>query len=217
MRNLSEYQTFFFDCDGVILQSNHIKTQAFRQALQGESEALIDRFISYHQTHGGVSRYVKFAYFYEQIKKQPQSQLLIEQAIARYAHQVRLALITAPFVPGVEDFLGYLKKNNKRCFVISGGDQQELKEVFSQRNIDFYFEDIFGSPQTKQQHLEKMLQAKELVLPAIYFGDARADLDAALAYQIDFCFISGYSEWQDGLKVVPQMKLPVLADFCEIV
>jgi beta-phosphoglucomutase-like phosphatase (HAD superfamily) len=58
------YKTLVFDCDGVILDSNQIKTEAFnRVGLQFGSEAA-NELVSYHLQHGGVSRYQKFEYFW---------------------------------------------------------------------------------------------------------------------------------------------------------
>ena len=36
------------------------------------------------------------------------------------------------FVPGVIDFIDHLYTKKKNIFVVSGSDQQELREVFSQ-------------------------------------------------------------------------------------
>ena len=64
---LKHYDFAVFDCDGVILNSNSIKMQCFRCALGEAPKELIDQFIEYHQSFGGVSRYVKFKQFYTEI------------------------------------------------------------------------------------------------------------------------------------------------------
>ena len=38
MDNFIKYDFFIFDCDGVILNSNSIKTEAFRKTLMNENE-----------------------------------------------------------------------------------------------------------------------------------------------------------------------------------
>ena len=68
MLSLNQYKTVFFDCDGVILQSNHIKTKVFREVLESEDKNIVDKFIAYHKKNGGISRYKKFEHFYKFIK-----------------------------------------------------------------------------------------------------------------------------------------------------
>ncbi len=57
---LSRYRTFIFDCDGVLIDSNRVKSNAFFAAglLYGEEAA--HRLVEYHRSSGGVSRYKKF-------------------------------------------------------------------------------------------------------------------------------------------------------------
>ena len=63
-----DYYSYIFDCDGVILDSNKIKTEAFREVLKDESYEDIESFIKYHESNQGINRYEKFKYFFEQIK-----------------------------------------------------------------------------------------------------------------------------------------------------
>ena len=63
MINLSQYQYIVFDCDGVILDSNSMKTQAFAKAINGEPQEKINLLLLYHKEHGGVSRYHKFTHY----------------------------------------------------------------------------------------------------------------------------------------------------------
>ena len=61
------YKTFIFDCDGVILNSNKIKTNSFRALLSTYDKCAVDEFIKYHKTNGGISRYEKIKYFLKKI------------------------------------------------------------------------------------------------------------------------------------------------------
>ncbi len=51
--NLNHYQTLIFDCDGVILNSNQVKTQAFYKATLSYGEAAAESLVNYHIQHGG--------------------------------------------------------------------------------------------------------------------------------------------------------------------
>ena len=49
MKELKNIKNFIFDCDGVILNSNEIKSNAFAQSLKDEPTDLVDAFIEYHK------------------------------------------------------------------------------------------------------------------------------------------------------------------------
>ena len=65
--NFKKYKTIIFDCDGVILNSNKLKTEAFKETLSNYKKELVDEFISYHESNGGISRYEKIRYFVEEL------------------------------------------------------------------------------------------------------------------------------------------------------
>ena len=54
---LLNYENIIFDCDGVILDSNEIKTDAFVKLFEHYPKNKISQLINYHKKHGGVSRY----------------------------------------------------------------------------------------------------------------------------------------------------------------
>ena len=71
MFNILNYDYLIFDCDGVILDSNRLKSQAFSDALPDESLEQVKTFVEYHKEHGGISRYEKFRYYFREMKKSP--------------------------------------------------------------------------------------------------------------------------------------------------
>ncbi|MDX1757946.1 MAG: HAD family hydrolase, partial [Marinobacter sp.] len=61
--SLSRYASWVFDCDGVILNSNRVKTEAFYQAALPYGESAARALVEYHVNNGGISRYAKFERF----------------------------------------------------------------------------------------------------------------------------------------------------------
>ena len=59
---MKKYKSIIFDCDGVILNSNKIKTESFRKILRNFDKRAIQEFIDYHENNGGLSRYIKLDY-----------------------------------------------------------------------------------------------------------------------------------------------------------
>ena len=72
MRPLAEYKTLVFDCDGVVLNSNQLKIQAYYDvAIKfGASETQAQLLVAHHVKLGGISRSPKFEYFLHEIMKQ---------------------------------------------------------------------------------------------------------------------------------------------------
>ena len=67
MLNLNNYKYIIFDFDGVITDSNHFKTKAFRETVKNETKVNIKKFINYHEKNFNVSRYKKFKYSWRYI------------------------------------------------------------------------------------------------------------------------------------------------------
>ena len=213
LKDLIKYNSIIFDCDGVILQSNHLKTQAFSKALSNEPKELVEKFIDYHKKNGGISRYQKFKYFYNKIKNESNSDRHISLAIDKYSILVKKELLLVDFVPGFLSVINYLNEHKIKCFVISGGDQLELNDIFIKRNINEKFFRILGSPVSKKQHLKNLIYNSEIERPIIFFGDSYSDLDASIKYQIDFCFVSQFSEWEMVSNYVNQFSLKSIYNF----
>ena len=55
MLSISAYQIAVFDCDGVILDSNQIKSEAFAYALPDDPPELVKNFVQYHKENWGGS------------------------------------------------------------------------------------------------------------------------------------------------------------------
>ena len=212
---LKKYNSIIFDNDGVIMDSNAVKTEAFVKALEGEEDILIEEFIDFHKAHGGVSRFEKIKYFYSNIKKDKNYLIPLKKTLERYSYYSKKALLSADLMPGVEDFLKLLKEHNKIVHVVSGSDQEELREIYKSRNLTQYFNQINGSPITKSDILKKIIEDFKLTLPAVYFGDAMLDYSTAKKYNLDFIYIYSKSEWSEGISFCKKMNCLIEPNFLE--
>lgn len=198
MRALSDYRSLVFDCDGVLLDSNRVKTDAFYQAALPFGESAANALVRYHVANGGVSRYRKFEYFLSEIVRHEDMEPLNE-LLSRYAERVREGLLACRVADGLGELRSALPKSN--WMIVSGGDQGELREVFEARGLSHYFSGgIFGSPTDKHEILLRELNCGNLVLPAVFLGDSRYDYESAMKFGLDFVFISQWTEfsgWQE--------------------
>lgn len=193
---LEDYATLVFDCDGVVLDSNRIKSDAFYQATSPYGDVAAQAMVDHHVANGGVSRYKKFAYFLENIIAPTQAGPDLEALLNAYASHVREGLLNCPIAPGLEALRQ--KVPDARWLIVSGGDQAELREVFFQRNLANFFDgSIFGSPDTKDEILERELAIGNITQPALFLGDSKYDYQAARAAGLDFVFLNAWSEVED--------------------
>lgn len=189
------YNTLIFDCDGVILDSNKIKTKAFYQAALPYGKSAAKKLVNFHITNGGISRYKKFSYFLEKIIAQNNSSEL-NFLLKNYASYVNQELLYCDIAPGLDKLR--IKTSGKRWLIVSGGCQDELRDVFAKRGIDDMFDGgIFGSPDSKKEILVRELNNGNIIKPGLYFGDSKYDYSVSSDLKLDFIFISGWSDVSD--------------------
>lgn len=191
---IANYQTFIFDCDGVVLNSNKVKTEAFYQAALPYGEAAAQQLVNYHVERGGISRYKKFEWFVEQLCKEQKGPTLA-QLLETYAIEVRNGLLSCEIAQGLAELRSRTQDAN--WLIVSGGDQQELRDVFTARGIAHLFDGgIFGSPDTKDTILAREKASGNIRETAVFLGDSRYDHVAASNAQLDFIFLHQWSEFE---------------------
>ena len=67
---MDNIKAIFWDFDGVILNSNAIRDIGFEIVLKDFPEDQVNLLLKYHRANGGLSRYVKFRYFFEEIRNE---------------------------------------------------------------------------------------------------------------------------------------------------
>lgn len=202
LKELQKYSTLVFDCDGVVLNSNQVKTNAFYKATLPYGKQAAETFIEYHIQHGGISRYKKFAYFLESIVPSREGPGF-DELLQRYADEVVEGLLNCDIAPGLRELRE--QTSNSRWLIVSGGDQDELRFVFERRCLASLFDGgIFGSPTPKKEILDRETANKNIKKPAIFLGDSRYDYESAQHAELEFLFISGWSEVSDWKRWVSE-------------
>tara|TARA_R110002124_G_scaffold284993_1_gene462968 strand:+ start:5095 stop:5760 length:666 start_codon:yes stop_codon:yes gene_type:complete len=190
---MKQYKTFIFDCDGVILNSNTVKSEAFYQAALPYGKTAAEELVQYHKKYGGVSRYRKFSYFMEHIKPQNIIGPNIDSLLSCYADKVKEGLRSCQIAPKLKELREKYKQT--KWLVASGGDQQELRDIFSHREISQLFDGgIFGSPDTKEEILEREKRNGNIIFPALFLGDSAYDHTASTGAGMEFVFVSDWTE-----------------------
>jgi len=215
MTILEKYRSLIFDCDGVLLNSNPVKTEAFFTVALPYGQSAAQALVDYHVQNGGISRYRKFEYFLQEILGREASPEYLAPLLKAYAMAVRADLLTCAMASGL-DVLRQATPD-ARWLVVSGGDQEELREVFAARGVDKLFNGgIFGSPDNKNFILERELRLNNITQPALFVGDSRYDHLAATAVGLDFMFLHGWSEFADWREYCAQHNVMFYEDIQSI-
>lgn len=201
------------DCDGVILDSNGIKTEAFREAVAGYGTEAAALLVDYHRRHGGISRHRKVRHFFDGILGREPHPGELESVLEAFGRASRSGLFRCAETRGFRDFMTALP-GNARPYVVSGGLEIELRDVFRERELDALFHGIYGSPTTKEDNLERVFAHAGMRGPGIFFGDSEYDHVAASKAGLEFVFVSKYTEfgtWREycaerGLRTVRTLK-----------
>lgn len=196
--DLQQYKTLVFDCDGVVLNSNQLKTEAYYRVAVGfganddQAQALVD----YHVRLGGISRFIKFRWFLDEVLHQPVTEASMNTLLESFADEIHRELLTCEMAPGLMELRELTR--SARWMLVSGGDQMELRSLFAERGIDDLFDaGIYGSPDNKDFILEREVANGNLAKPGIFFGDSRYDHEASTRAGLDFVFVSYWTELQD--------------------
>lgn len=203
--SLNRYDCLVFDCDGVILNSNQVKTNAFYNAALPYGESAARALVAHHIENGGISRYMKFQHFLSEIvpgRPGPNFEDLLES----YAIAVRKGLAECEIASGLDRLKA--KTSAARWMVASGGDQHELREVFERRGLAQYFDaGIYGSPTSKMTIVSEARERGVLGKHALLVGDSKYDWEVAVENQLNFVFVSAWSEMTEWPAWVQENSL----------
>ena len=209
---ISSYKTIIFDCDGVVLNSNKIKSDAFYKVALPYGKENAIKLLKYHISNGGISRYKKFQYFQKEILRD--SLINIDALLEEYSKISNAELRKCEVCSCLMDLKNKYRKN--KWMVVSGGDEKEIKEVFKKRDIINFFErGIYGSPKSKDEIFYNLLSENKIELPAIYLGDSKYDYEVSKKFSIDFIFISRWTEvddWEDFCNINSIKNINMVCD-----
>ena len=109
-----KYKAIIFDFDGVISESVDVKTKAFSKIYSCYGKDIVEKVVSHHMSHGGMSRYKKFKYYHKEFLDRELNKEDLINISDKFSQLVLQKVIDAPYVPGALNFI----KNNTPYIVI---------------------------------------------------------------------------------------------------
>jgi HAD superfamily hydrolase (TIGR01549 family) len=187
MIDLEKNKTILWDFDGVIMDSMPIRDKGFEIVLQDYPQEQVSLLMEYHRNNGGLSRYHKFRYFFEQIRKQSITEMEI-QTLADLFSKIMLKNLLDPSL-FITDSLTFIKENHNKynMHIVSGSDEKELRHICKTLGVSDYFISIHGSPSPKKELVHELLVSNQYTRDqTCLIGDSLNDLEAAEVNDITF-------------------------------
>ena len=183
-----------FDFDGVILNSNNIKTTAFKNISNRYGESESNALVEYHIKNGGVSRFIKIKWFVENVLK-TKSQNLIRNLLEEYGNEVEKSFESCSFRTDLFELKKKLK--GTRWSIASGGKQDEIVNLLEKKLLLEIFDNgIYGSPTPKIEIVKKIIfnRKQNEENKFVLIGDSFYDYECANENGIKFIFASDWSD-----------------------
>lgn len=180
-------KTVLWDFDGVILDSMKVRDWGFEQIFNNHKKELVNQLLVYHRKNGGLSRYVKIRYFFEEILGKSITEEVVNEYASKFSFLMRKELTKPENL--ILDAVEFIKNNNKNYnfHIVSGSDQEELRFLCKELNIKKYFKSINGSPTIKNILVKNVINANNYrIEETCLIGDSVNDFDAAVKNNISF-------------------------------
>lgn len=180
-------EAILWDFDGVILDSMAVRELGFRTVLSEYSNAQVDELIRFHEENGGLSRYVKFRYFFEHVLNQSISSKEIQKLSQRFSEIMRIRLSEKKYL--IQETLAFIKNYYGiiPMHIVSGSDHIELNFLCDKLEITNLFNSIEGSPIVKNVLVGDLLERFGYQpTRCILIGDSVNDFEAASLNGVHF-------------------------------
>ena len=184
---LGRINIIFWDFDGVLMDSNSIRDLGFKRVLSEFPENQVRQLVAFHQANGGLSRYVKFRYFFEEIR----GESITDEEVLVWAERFSVIMKELLVDPNllIRETIKFVKDNHGKYImhITSGSDQDELRFLCKQLGIDGLFSSIHGSPKPKSEWVKELIKVNNYEKnECVLVGDSINDWEAAIENGIGF-------------------------------
>lgn len=169
------------------MDSMPVRELGFREVFKDYDEWMVEKLLTYHKANGGLSRYVKIAYFYREILQQEPSEADIQRLANEFSEIMKRLLVNPDML--IKETVDFIVEQHKNYnfHVVSGSDGKELNYLCDKMNLSQYFISIHGSPTPKSELTHNLIEQHGYDRKkSCLIGDSGNDRDAAENNNIAF-------------------------------
>lgn len=197
-----------FDFDGTLVDSNEIKRKTFFDVTSRfiGGEKIMDWTLS---DPGAGDRYSVFDLFSRKMASiHKNDQINTSQLVEEYTILCEKKISQAPEMDDVWYALPALADSGAQLVISSATPEATLRRIVSKRKLSEFFSHVFGAPETKEEHIMKIMNyfqcgPKQIV----YVGDSEIDQAAA---KNQGCHFIGVGKDNLRFDAEPEVLLPTL-------
>lgn len=164
-----------------------IRDFGFREIFKTYPKDIVEEFIKYHRVNGGLSRFHKIKYFYNEILGQEISEEKIQVYASSFTAIMKEELVSSKYL--IDESVEFIKQNHKnyRFHIVSGSEHHELNFICERLGLAKYFLSINGSPTPKNELVKNLLEKNQYKKEeTILIGDSINDYEAAHVNGLEF-------------------------------
>lgn len=181
----NKIELIILDFDGVVIESNNIKTQAFEKVFSRFPQYK-EAMMQFHYENISISRVEKFNYLATLMGRSADSKLKNDLA-NKFAQHVLEDILTVPLVEGAEKFLK-IYKGQIPLYLASVTPAHELNNILEKRDLLHWFDGVYGCPPWTKANAILDILSRNSINPSngLLIGDSAGDQQAAIETGIQF-------------------------------
>lgn len=186
MSALSNVRVVILDFDGVVLESNAVKTEAF-SAVFARFPEHAEAMMAFHNANISASRFMKFEHLVSERLGRPDDAALRHQLAEDFSRSAQEGIARVPFVPGAESFLAEFSVRVP-LYLASVTPAADLEAILERRDLTRFFRGVYGCPPWDKAGAVRDILDREScsASEAVLVGDSMGDVRAAEETGIGF-------------------------------
>lgn len=176
-----------FDFDGVLADSVKVKNSAFEELYREYAPEILEDVIAHLKINSGLSRFDKFKYYHKNFLNKEIDEDTLHLLSESFSKIVVANVIASPEIKNSVRFLEQYCNKGKISVINSATPSDEIKMILKERGISKFFDEIYGSPDSKTMNLKKIQKSSGVNFSdSLFFGDSRSDFFAAESVGMEF-------------------------------
>lgn len=195
-----------FDFDGVILNSNYVKTKTFYNLFKSYGKKIANNAVKYHLNYMGVPRQKKFKYIYKNFLKKKISKKILDNLDFEFRKKSLKKIYQLNVSKPLNNFI---RKNyrNYNLYISTGAPKNEIVDLLKRKKIFKKFKKVYGPPTKKYQHINLIRKSKKGDI--IFIGDSLEDYRAAKKSKIKFIL----KKHKENINIFKDKKVIQISNF----